>query len=126
MKQFPNEINSEIIECILEMYGAQSTVTPNGEQALRAFCSAPSGTYDAILMDIQMPVMNGYEATLAIRSLERVDASQIPIVAMTANAFAEDVQSAIDAGMNDHVSKPIDIEVLRQKLYTVIQKNSDQ
>ena len=77
---------------------------------------SPAGTYDAILMDIQMPVMTGYEAAAAIRALDRPDAKTIPIIAMTANAFAEDVQAALAAGMNAHVAKPIDLDVLKTTL----------
>ena len=76
----------------------------------------PPGTYDAVLMDIQMPLMNGYEATRTIRSLPREDAGTIPIIAMTANAFAEDVQAALEAGMTAHVAKPIDLDVLKTTL----------
>ena len=83
---------------------------------MEAFRSAEPGTYDAILMDIQMPGMNGYEATRAIRSLDRRDAKEVPIIAMTANAFAEDVQAALEAGMNAHVAKPIDMDLLRAAL----------
>ena len=83
---------------------------------VEAFTSAEPGTYDVILMDIQMPGMNGYEAARVIRSLDRADAKEIPIIAMTANAFAEDVQAALEAGMNAHVAKPIDMNMLRAAL----------
>ena len=79
---------------------------------MERFRQSPPGYYDAVLMDIQMPIMNGYEATRAIRALDHPDAKTIPIVAMTANAFAEDVQKAMEAGMNVHLSKPIDIAAL--------------
>lgn len=78
------------------------------------------GTYDAILMDIQMPNMNGYEAARAIRSLEREDAGNIPIIAMTANAFAEDVQAALEAGMTAHIAKPIDLGILQFELNRIL------
>ena len=78
------------------------------------FKESKQGEFDAILMDVQMPVMNGYDATRAIRALERRDAREIPIIAMTANAFAEDEKDALNAGMNVHLAKPIDIELLRQ------------
>ena len=78
--------------------------------------NSAAGEFDAVLMDVQMPVMNGYEATRAIRSLERRDAKTIPIIAMTANAFAEDEKDALEAGMNVHVAKPIDIEVLKRAI----------
>lgn len=87
---------------------------------VEAFTSAEPGTYDVILMDIQMPGMNGYEAARVIRSLDRADAKEIPIIAMTANAFAEDVQAALEAGMNAHVAKPIDMNMLRAALGRVL------
>lgn len=111
-----NQINSEILSELLKMLGADSRVRVNGAEAVAAFESAAPGTYDAVLMDIQMPEMNGFEATQAIRSLPRPDARTIPIVAMTANAFAEDIQAALDAGMNAHVAKPVDMKVLRATL----------
>ena len=88
----------------------------NGQMALEVFQASDPGYYDAILMDIQMPVMNGYDATSAIRGLERSDAQIIPIVAMTADAFAADVIKARSAGMNDHIAKPIDINRLLEVL----------
>ena len=111
-----NAINSEILCEILQMFGAGSVVKEDGLQAVRAFGESAPGTYDAILMDIRMPEMNGYEATRAIRTMERPDAATIPIVAMTANAFDEDVRKSIEAGMNAHVAKPIDVEALRSTL----------
>ena len=87
---------------------------------MEEFRAAEPGTYDVILMDIQMPVMNGYEAARRIRSLNREDARKIPIIAMTANAFAEDVQAALEAGMNAHVAKPIDMDMLRAALGKVL------
>ncbi|WP_320977232.1 response regulator, partial [Enterocloster asparagiformis] len=95
-------------------------VCSDGAQALRAFQDAAMGTYDAILMDIQMPNMNGYEAARAIRSLEREDAGNIPIIAMTANAFAEDVQAALEAGMTAHIAKPIDLGILLFELNRIL------
>lgn len=117
-----NEINAEILESLLEMYGAMSLVENNGVRVVETFSAASPGTFDAILMDIQMPMMNGYEAARAIRAMKRADAHIIPIIAMTANAFSEDVQAAIDAGMNAHVAKPIDLEVLNGVLRTVLDK----
>ena len=108
-----NVINAEILCELLEMYGAESYVKTDGLQTVKAFTDAEAGTYDAILMDIQMPEMNGYEATRVIRKLSRPDAAEIPIIAMTANAFAEDVQASMDAGMTAHVAKPIDVHVLQ-------------
>ena len=86
-----NAINAEIISELLRMFGAEPVLKPNGAQAVREFTGTPEGTYDAVLMDIQMPVMNGYEAARAIRETDRKDAGSIPIIAMTANAFAEDI-----------------------------------
>lgn len=115
-----NAINSEILSELLKMFGAGSSVTVNGAEAVKAFNDAAPGTFDAILMDIQMPEMNGFEATRAIRALSHPDARSIPIVAMTANAFAEDIQSALDAGMTAHVAKPVDMKVLRATLCRVL------
>ena len=84
----------------------------NGQEAFQTFAESPAGTYNIILMDIQMPVMNGYEAARQIRSCENEDAKTIPILAMSANAFQEDVARSMDAGMNEHLSKPIDMETL--------------
>ena len=107
-----NDINAEILEELLSIEGVSCERTVNGREAVERFRQSPPGYYDAVLMDIQMPVMNGYEATRAIRALDHPDAKAIPIVAMTANAFAEDVQKAMEAGMNVHLSKPIDIAAL--------------
>lgn len=115
-----NAINAEILCELLQMQGALSVVCSDGAQALRAFQDAAMGTYDAILMDIQMPNMNGYEAARAIRSLEREDAGNIPIIAMTANAFAEDVQAALEAGMTAHIAKPIDLGILLFELNRIL------
>lgn len=107
-----NELNTEIAVTILEDAGAEVTTVENGKLAVEEFNSKPAGTYDVILMDIMMPEMNGYEATAAIRDLPRKDASAIPIIAMTANAFADDVKKAHEAGMNDHMAKPLNINKL--------------
>ena len=104
-----NDLNMEIAETFLTDAGASVTKAFNGQQAVYAFSKAPAGTFDIILMDVMMPVMDGYEATRRIRSLNRLDAKTIPIVAMTANAFAEDVEESRSAGMNEHISKPLDI-----------------
>lgn len=109
-----NEINSEILSELLSMEGATCEIAENGKIAVEEFMNAPSGHFNAVLMDVQMPVMNGYEATKAIRALPRPDAVTIPIIAMTANAFAEDVKEALEAGMNAHVAKPIDMSLLCQ------------
>ena len=109
-----NEINAEILAEILQMEGAGCEIVENGRLAVERFACAAEGEFDAILMDVQMPVMNGYEATLAIRALNRSDAGQIPIIAITANAFAEDEKAALDAGMNAHVAKPLDMEQFKK------------
>ena len=111
-----NEINAEILTEILEMEGAGCEIAENGQRVLERFADSAEGEFDAILMDVQMPVMNGYEATRAIRALERRNAKTIPIIAMTANAFAEDEKEALEAGMNVHVAKPIDIELLKKAI----------
>ena len=108
-----NEINAEILTELLELEGAACEIAENGLLALERFRSSEKGEFDAILMDVQMPVMNGHDAARAIRALDREDAGSIPIIAMTANAFAEDEKAALDAGMDAHVPKPLDIEVLK-------------
>ena len=109
-----NEINAEILTEILKMEGASCETAENGKLAVECFERSSEGHFDAILMDVQMPVMNGYEATMAIRSMNRSDAGQIPIIAMTANAFAEDEKDALNAGMNAHVAKPLDVEQMKK------------
>lgn len=109
-----NEINAEILTEILEIEGATCEIAVNGRLAVERFSHAAKGEFDAILMDVQMPVMNGYEATRAIRALDRSDAGQIPIIAMTADAFAEDQKAALDAGMNAHVAKPLDVALVKK------------
>lgn len=111
-----SRINAEIICELLSMRGAKTQVAVNGVRAVQAFAASEAGTFDAIFMDIMMPEMNGYEATRAIRALNRPDAESIPVIAMTANAFAEDVHAAMEAGMNAHVAKPVDLDVLRAAL----------
>ena len=108
------EVNREIAREILEMLGLQVEMAVDGKDALEQFKASKKGAFDLILMDVQMPVMNGYESTRAIRGLEREDAKQIPIIAMTANAFVEDVQDAKRAGMNDHLAKPINVGKLME------------
>ena len=103
-----NDLNMEIAEFILENAGAHVKKAWNGKEAVDCFMEAEEGTYDVILMDIMMPIMDGLEATRRIRSLERKDAKKIPIFAMTANAFSDDKERSLQAGMNEHVSKPIE------------------
>ena len=117
-----NAINAEILVELLSMHGAASVVKGDGVKAVEAFQESAPGTYDAILMDIQMPEMNGYEATRVIRQMERKDAAYIPIIAMTANAFAEDIQAAREAGMTAHVAKPVDVDVLKSTLAKVLRE----
>ncbi len=111
-----NELNREIATEILEMVGLEVESAENGSIAVDMFAGADPGYYNMVIMDVQMPVMNGYEATCAIRSLKRKDARYIPIVAMTANAFAEDIQAAKSSGMNEHMAKPIDLGQLMDVL----------
>ncbi len=117
-----NEINAEILREILSIEGADCEIVENGKLAVERFEAAAEGTFDAILMDVQMPVMNGYDATRAIRALKRKDAKEIPIIAMTANAFAEDEKEALAAGMNIHLAKPIDITLLRKVIKQCVQR----
>ena len=121
-----NEINAEILAEILAIEGASCEIAENGRLALERFANAGEGDFDAILMDVQMPVMNGYDATRAIRALERKDAREIPIIAMTANAFAEDEREALNAGMNVHLTKPIDVELLKQVIKKYVRKKGSK
>ena len=108
-----NEINMEIARRILESFGLAVDTAENGKQAVEAFRTSPAGTYQVIFMDIQMPLLNGYEATESIRRLARADAASVPIIAMTADAFSDAMKRGYEAGMNDYVTKPLDIERLR-------------
>ncbi len=107
-----NELNMEIAKFLLEENGAEITECWNGKEAVKVFKDSPAGTFDAILMDVRMPVMNGYEATRIIRNLDHDDAKDIPIIAMTANAFVEDKIAVKKAGMNRHIAKPFDIQAV--------------
>ena len=118
-----NEINSEILGELLQMWGATFTLRCDGLQAVNEFDQSEPGTYDAIFMDIQMPVMNGYEAAREIRKLAHPDAASIPIFAMTANAFAQDVRDALEAGMNAHISKPVEMDLLYSTVSKYLKKN---
>ena len=113
-----NELNMEITEFVLQNEGADLTKSWDGQEAVELFRNSEPGEFDVILMDIMMPVMNGYEATKMIRSLDREDAKKIPIIAMTANAFTEDRIRAKEAGMNEHVAKPVDVELLMKVIYS--------
>lgn len=120
-----NEINREIAYTFITEMGLEVEEAYDGKEALEKFAESPSGYYDLILMDIQMPVMNGYDCTRAIRSLKRPDASVIPIVAMTANAFEDDVRSALRAGMNAHLAKPLDVKVLEDTIYKYLNESKE-
>ena len=114
-----NEINAEILTELLKIEGAECTICENGEEILKTFEQSAPGDYDMILMDVQMPVMNGYEATKAIRRSSHELAKKIPIIAMTANAFSEDIQHSLAAGMNAHVSKPVEMKVLEKTIRSI-------
>ena len=114
-----NELNAEILMELLKIEGAECTICENGEKVLETFEQSAPGDYDMILMDVQMPVMNGYEATKAIRRSSHELAMTIPIIAMTANAFSEDIQHSLAAGMNVHVSKPVEMKVLEKTIRSI-------
>ena len=114
-----NELNAEILTELLKIEGAECTICENGEEILKAFEQSAPGDYDMILMDVQMPVMNGYDATKAIRRSSHELAKTIPIIAMTANAFSEDIQNSLNAGMDAHVSKPVDMKTLIKTVHSI-------
>ena len=116
-----NELNMEIAEFMLQKKGAEVTKAWDGQEAVKIFEKSRSGEFDVILMDIMMPVMNGYEAAKMIRSLDKEDAKAIPIIAMTANAFAEDRIRAKEAGMDEHVAKPVDVELLIKVIHRLVE-----
>ncbi|MDY2898249.1 MAG: ATP-binding protein [Candidatus Limivivens sp.] len=116
-----NELNMEIAEFLLQNEGAVVTKAWNGQEAVKIFKKSGSGEFDVILMDIMMPVMNGYEAAKRIRSLDREDAQVIPIIAMTANAFVEDRMKAKEAGMNEHIGKPVDGKLLVKVIHELVE-----
>ena len=118
-----NHMNAEILETLLQDKGIQYVRAENGKEALNLFAAHPEGSFDAILMDIMMPEMDGYEATRRIRSMkDRPDGEKIPIIAMTANAFAEDMQASLAAGMNAHLTKPIEIDSLIRTISNQLKK----
>ena len=119
-----NELNAEILEALLKMHGATCVIYPNGEELVSAFASVVPGDFDAILMDVQMPVMNGLDATRAIRNSENPLGKTIPIIAMTANAFDSDVRDCLKAGMDTHIAKPLDISVLERVMQEMSVKKS--
>lgn len=116
-----NELNMKIAEFMIQNEGASVTKAWNGQEALERFEQSRTGEYDAILMDVMMPVLNGYEATEKIRALNREDAKKIPIIAMTANAFTEDRRRSKEAGMDGHIIKPINIELLVKVVAELVQ-----
>ena len=118
-----NELNMEIAEFVLQNEGADVTKAWDGQEAVELFRNSEPGEFDVILMDIMMPVMNGYETTKMIRSLDREDAKKIPIIAMTANAFTEDRIRAKEAGMDEHVSKPLDVKLLLKVIHKLVKYN---
>lgn len=116
-----NEINMEITAELLSMHGAEVLKAWNGKEAVESFQKSPEGTIDAVLMDMHMPEMDGCSAAKAIRGMERPDAARIPIIAVTANAFAEDIARTTQAGMNGHISKPIDFDRLLKLLSDLLE-----
>lgn len=114
-----NELNAEILMELLKFEGAECTICENGKSILEAFEQSVPGEYDMILMDVQMPVMNGYEATEAIRRSSHEQAKTIPIIAMTANAFSDDIHHSLTVGMNAHISKPVEMKVLEKTISSI-------
>ena len=121
-----NELNMEIAEFLIQNEGATVTKAWDGQQAVTLFAKSAPGEFDAILMDVLMPVMNGYEATRQIRALDRADAKTIPIIAMTANAFTEDRLKSKEAGMDEHITKPIDSKLLVKVIAALTDKNAQR
>ncbi|MBS7009756.1 response regulator [Anaerostipes sp.] len=121
-----NELNREIAGTLIREMGVQVEEAVNGEEAVKKVSESEEGHYDMILMDIQMPRMNGYDATKAIRSMKRGDVQHLPIIAMTADAFEEDVRKAMHAGMNEHFAKPIDVKALEQLVYRYLSGNAEK
>ena len=115
-----NELNMEIAEFLIQNEGADVSKVWNGQEAVEVFKKSEPREFDVILMDIMMPVMNGYEATKMIRSQDREDAKTIPIIAMTAKAFTEDRIRAKEAGMDEHVAKPVDVELLKKVIHKLV------
>lgn len=119
-----NDLNAEIAKELLEHLGAEVKRAANGREAVQMFEASVQGYYDLIFMDIQMPKMNGYEAVRQIRRLERTDAGRVPVIAMTANAFAEDVKAALGAGMNGHLAKPADLHRMAEAAVSSVQRGT--
>ena len=117
-----NDLNAEILPELLGYDEYEIKRVVNGKECVEEFYNAPSGTYDAIIMDIMMPVMNGYEATMAIRRLNKPEARKIPIIALSCQSFDEDIKKSFESGMNAHVSKPINIDKFIMQLKTLLIK----
>ena len=117
-------MNVEILKELLKIESAECTICENGEKILEEFEYYDLGEYDMILMDVQMPVMNGYEATKAIRRSSHELAERIPIIAMTANAFSEDIQHSLTAGMNAHISKPVEMKTLEKRIRNIFDRQT--
>ena len=118
------EVNRIILVKILNTLGAVCDVAANGREAVEVFEASGPDTYDLILMDVQMPVMDGYAATRAIRGGTHPSAQSVPIIAMTANAFVDDVRDAIDSGMDAHIAKPVQMDTLKSTIQTVLEKRA--
>ncbi len=114
------EVNREIAKMLLESEGFIVDTASDGSEAVEKVANSKPGDYDCVLMDIQMPIMNGYDAAKKIRQLENPKLAKVPIVAMTANAFSEDVKAALDAGMNAHIAKPIDVANMMETLAKIL------
>lgn len=117
-----NALNAEIAQMLLEDLGVTSDLAINGQEAVDKFNAAPEGTYDVVLMDIMMPIMNGLDAARAIRALNRADAKEVAIVAMTANAFQDDIRASMEAGMNGHITKPLYRDRVEEALASALAK----
>ena len=115
------QVNAEIMMMVLQMRQIEADLAENGRIAVEKFADHPAGYYDAILMDMRMPEMDGLEATQQIRAMAREDAKSIPIIALTANAFDEDVQRSMQAGLNAHLSKPVQPDILFETLESLVQ-----
>jgi CheY-like chemotaxis protein len=115
-------LNQEIAKALLSEWGIETEVAEDGQRGVSAFARAPIGYFDAILMDIRMPVLDGYQAARTIRALNRADAGTVPILAMSADVLKDDVQKCLDAGMNGHVAKPVEPAALRKALEEAIEK----
>ena len=120
-----NELNAEIAQCLLEERGFEVDCVYDGSKAVERIRNTQPGTYDVILMDIMMPVMDGLEAARTIRGMEREDCHTIPIIAMSANAFDDDLKKSVECGMNGHLSKPVEVNKLYEKLQEVIHRKED-